>query len=126
MATAASVAAVTAALAAPPTTAPDPSSVPAATTSVNAQSAPPPVQSNPDMATENDDDIAWLNINELNGDESNELTKCINACMERWKNAGPEARKKMFALFAIAGIFVAVCRHGHVLVICDMIKSGEL
>jgi Kyakuja-Dileera-Zisupton transposase len=32
----------------------------------------------------------------------------------------------MFALFAIAGIFLAVCRHGHVLVICDMIRSGEL
>jgi hypothetical protein len=32
----------------------------------------------------------------------------------------------MFALFAVAGIFLAVCRHGHVLVICDMIRSGEL
>ncbi|KAJ3481525.1 hypothetical protein NLJ89_g12204 [Agrocybe chaxingu] len=32
----------------------------------------------------------------------------------------------MFALFAIAGIFLAVCQHGHVLVICDMIRSGEL
>ena len=32
----------------------------------------------------------------------------------------------MFALFAVAGIFLAVCRHGHVLVICDMIHSGEL
>jgi hypothetical protein len=46
--------------------------------------------------------------------------------VERWKNAGPEARKKMFALFAIAGIFVSVRRHGHVLVMCDMIRSGEL
>ncbi|KAJ6475630.1 hypothetical protein DFH09DRAFT_855704, partial [Mycena vulgaris] len=34
--------------------------------------------------------------------------------------------KKMFALFAIAGIFLSVCRHGHVLVMCDMIRSGEL
>ncbi|KAJ6474081.1 hypothetical protein DFH09DRAFT_1253687 [Mycena vulgaris] len=44
----------------------------------------------------------------------------------RWKAAGPEARKKMFALFAISGIFISVCRHGHVLVMCDMICSGEL
>ncbi|KAJ7473498.1 hypothetical protein FB451DRAFT_1133999 [Mycena latifolia] len=73
-----------------------------------------------------DDDTAWLNINELNEDENDELAKCVNSCVERWKNAGPEARKKMFALFAIAGIFIAVCRHGHVLVICDMIRSGEL
>ena len=50
----------------------------------------------------------------------------MDTCVDRWRNAGPEARKKMFALFAVAGIFLAVCRHGHVLVICDMIHSGEL
>jgi len=44
-----------------------------------------------------------------------------------WHSAGPEARKKMFALFAIAGIFIVVfVHHGHLLVICDMIHSGEL
>lgn len=55
-----------------------------------------------------------------------ELAQCVNTCVERWRVAGPEARKKMYALFAIAGIFLAVCRHGHVLVMCDMIRSGEL
>ncbi|PPQ92080.1 hypothetical protein CVT25_008388, partial [Psilocybe cyanescens] len=68
-----------------------------------------------------DDDVAWLNINEMD-----DLSKCINTCVERWRNTGPEARKKMYALFAIAGIFLAVCQHGHVLVLCDMIRSGEL
>ncbi len=47
-------------------------------------------------------------------------------CVERWRNAGPEARKKMFALFAVSGIFVGLCRHGHILIMCDMIRSGEL
>ena len=69
----------------------------------------------------NSEEIAWLNVV-----EHDDLAKCLNACVDRWRNAGPEARKKMFALFAIAGIFLAVCRHGHVLVICDMIRSGEL
>jgi hypothetical protein len=32
----------------------------------------------------------------------------------------------MFELFAVAGIFLVVCRHGHVVVMCDMIRSGEL
>jgi hypothetical protein len=73
-----------------------------------------------------DDDIAWLNVNELTSNETEELAKCLNTCVERWKAAGPEARKKMFALFAVAGIFLSVCRHGHVLVMCDMIRSGEL
>ncbi|KAI0684967.1 hypothetical protein C8T65DRAFT_712851 [Cerioporus squamosus] len=47
-------------------------------------------------------------------------------CVKRWKNAGPEARKKMFALFAVSGVFVSLCRHGHILIMCDMIRSGEL
>lgn len=67
------------------------------------------------------DDIAWINVTEMD-----DLAKCMNTCVERWRNAGPEARKKMFALFAVAGIFLTVCRHGHVLVMCDMIRSGEL
>ena len=69
----------------------------------------------------NSEEIAWLNVI-----EHDELAKCLNTCVDRWKNASPEARKKMFALFTIAVIFLAVCRHGHVLVICDMIRSGEL
>ncbi|KAF9035755.1 hypothetical protein BJ165DRAFT_1533241 [Panaeolus papilionaceus] len=76
----------------------------------------------PDNADEDvAEDVAWLNVTEID-----ELAQCVNTCVEWWRNAGPEARKKMFALFAVAGIFLAVCRHGHVLVICDMIHSGEL
>jgi Kyakuja-Dileera-Zisupton transposase len=95
--------------------------------SVTSQSVPtnPSVSTNtsentaePDL---DNDEIAWLDRT-----ESDELTKCLDTCVDRWRNAGPEARKKMFTLFAIAGIFLAVCRHGHVLVICDMIRSGEL
>ncbi|KAJ6485506.1 hypothetical protein DFH09DRAFT_1339787 [Mycena vulgaris] len=57
-----------------------------------------------------DGDVAWLNLNELDSDGAKELEKCINSCVERWKAAGPEA----------------LCRHGHVLVMCHMIRSGEL
>lgn len=32
----------------------------------------------------------------------------------------------MFALFAVTGVFVCLCRHGQLLAICDMIRSGEL
>ncbi|TRM55360.1 hypothetical protein BD626DRAFT_552790 [Schizophyllum amplum] len=67
------------------------------------------------------DDIAWLN--EI---ETKEVNTCVNTCVERWKNLGPEARKKMLSLFSVSGVFLCVCRHGHVLVTCDMIRSGEL
>ncbi|KAJ2968160.1 hypothetical protein NUW54_g13303 [Trametes sanguinea] len=32
----------------------------------------------------------------------------------------------MFALFAATGVFVCLCRHGQLLTMCDMIRSGEL
>ena len=66
-------------------------------------------------------DIAWLNVNEID-----DLKNCANSCVDQWKAAGPDARKKMFDLFAVAGIFLCGCRHGHMILICDMIRSGEL
>ncbi|KAG1774225.1 hypothetical protein EV702DRAFT_1180815 [Suillus placidus] len=48
------------------------------------------------------------------------------SCADRWKNTGPEVRKKMFSVFDELGIFIAVCRHRFVLLACDMIRSGEL
>ncbi|KDQ49650.1 hypothetical protein JAAARDRAFT_143120 [Jaapia argillacea MUCL 33604] len=50
----------------------------------------------------------------------------VATCIERWRNAGPEERKRMFALFDECGIFLVACRHGMILLICDMIQSGEL
>ncbi|KAJ7725663.1 hypothetical protein DFH07DRAFT_758581 [Mycena maculata] len=73
-----------------------------------------------------DDDVAWLNVNELDTMDAEELAKCFNTCVDRWRAAGPDQRKKMFALFAVSGIFLTVCRHGHVIVMCDMIRSREL
>jgi len=47
-------------------------------------------------------------------------------CIDQWRNAGPDERKKMFALFDESGIFIATCRHQMVLSVCNMVKSGEL
>ncbi|KAL0061126.1 hypothetical protein AAF712_012046 [Marasmius tenuissimus] len=65
--------------------------------------------------------VTWVNDDELD-----DLFDKLSPCVEQWKAAGPEANKKMFSFFSISGIFVSVCRHGHVLVICDMRRSGEL
>jgi hypothetical protein len=74
-----------------------------------------------DPCGDSTDEIAWLNINEIEG-----LKECADSCIDRWKAAGPDAQKKMFDLFAVAGVFISVCRHGHMLFICDMVRSGEL
>ncbi|KAI6011388.1 hypothetical protein PISMIDRAFT_55938, partial [Pisolithus microcarpus 441] len=47
-------------------------------------------------------------------------------CVERWRNAGPEQRKRMFSMFHETGIFITSCRHRFVLLACNMVKSGEL
>ncbi|KAG1722975.1 hypothetical protein EDB19DRAFT_1593266, partial [Suillus lakei] len=47
-------------------------------------------------------------------------------CVDHWQNAGPEARKHMFLVVDESGIFIAACRHRFILLVCDMVKSGEL
>ncbi|KAG1893995.1 uncharacterized protein F5891DRAFT_1131069 [Suillus fuscotomentosus] len=47
-------------------------------------------------------------------------------CVNQWRNAGPEQRKRMFSVFDESGIFIAACRHWFILLACDMVKSGEL
>ena len=82
-----------------------------------------PDPNNPALqASLDDNDVIWIEEAEEHGG----INEKVNDCLNRWRNAGPEARKKMFALFAATGIFICICRHGHLLVICDMIRSGEL
>ncbi|KAI0688329.1 hypothetical protein BC835DRAFT_1209532, partial [Cytidiella melzeri] len=47
-------------------------------------------------------------------------------CVEKWRAAAHKERKHAFALFHTTGVFASFCRHGHPLVFCDMIRSGEL
>ncbi|KAJ7291858.1 hypothetical protein C8J57DRAFT_1212280 [Mycena rebaudengoi] len=49
-----------------------------------------------------------------------------NPCAERWKNMINDVVSKMWGIFDETGIFLALCRHGFVLVMADMIRSGEL
>ncbi|KAJ7711576.1 hypothetical protein B0H16DRAFT_1667755 [Mycena metata] len=47
-------------------------------------------------------------------------------CEERWKNLGDDASKKMWAIYNKTGVFLSLCRHGFVLAVTDMVRSGEL
>ncbi|KAG9313581.1 hypothetical protein JVU11DRAFT_5911 [Chiua virens] len=47
-------------------------------------------------------------------------------CVECWRNAGSEEQKRMFKVFDESGIFIACCRHRFMLVVCDIVQSGEL
>ncbi|KAJ7129039.1 hypothetical protein C8R43DRAFT_896829 [Mycena crocata] len=49
-----------------------------------------------------------------------------NPCADRWRNMVNDVTSKMWGIFDETGIFLALCRHGFVLVVADMIRSGEL
>jgi hypothetical protein len=49
-----------------------------------------------------------------------------DGCTERWQNMKESVTTRSWGMYDETGIFPALCRHGFVLVIVDMIKSGEL
>ena len=49
-----------------------------------------------------------------------------NPCEGRWSNMINEFTARMWGIFDETGIFLALCRHGFVLVVADMVQSGEL
>ena len=49
-----------------------------------------------------------------------------NPCAERWRNMKTELTAKMWGIFEETGLFLVLCRHGFVLILVDMVRSGEL
>ncbi|KAJ6603502.1 hypothetical protein DFH09DRAFT_899271 [Mycena vulgaris] len=49
-----------------------------------------------------------------------------NPCADRWKNMINDVTSKMWGIFDETSVFLALCRHGFVILLADMIKSGEL
>ncbi|KAG1789326.1 hypothetical protein EV424DRAFT_1476376 [Suillus variegatus] len=58
------------------------------------------------------------------GDEEDAATE--DSCAGRWKNMDDAKTKKAWGIYDKTGIFVAVCRHGFMLLVADMVQSGEL
>jgi len=49
-----------------------------------------------------------------------------NPCAECWQNMKTELTAKMWGIFEETGLFLALCRHGFILILVDMVRSGEL
>ncbi|KAG0706302.1 hypothetical protein DFH29DRAFT_988065 [Suillus ampliporus] len=69
-------------------------------------------------------DNNWQHIQDPNDPWVDELDSTdaepSNVCVDCWHNAVLESCKKMFAIFKKSGIFITVCWHGFLLIICDM------
>jgi hypothetical protein len=50
----------------------------------------------------------------------------VSGCAGHWKAAEADHKKRMWRIFDETGMFSSACRHGLILWIADMIKSGEL
>ncbi|KAJ7323994.1 hypothetical protein DFH08DRAFT_711539 [Mycena albidolilacea] len=53
-------------------------------------------------------------------------TDANNPCSDRWKNMINDVTSRMWGIFDETGIFLGLCCHGFVLVVADMVRSGEL
>ncbi|KAJ3831300.1 hypothetical protein F5878DRAFT_517426, partial [Lentinula raphanica] len=50
----------------------------------------------------------------------------LQQCTDNWKAAAADTQKRMWDVFDESGYFVSACRHGFILWVADMIRSGEL
>lgn len=49
----------------------------------------------------------------------------VSECTEKWKANADDHKKTMWECFDESGIFALVCRHGILLLVCDIVQSGE-
>ncbi|KAJ7067709.1 hypothetical protein B0H15DRAFT_794140 [Mycena belliarum] len=64
-------------------------------------------------------------------DELEELMKGFtpdpeDGCSDRWDNMKEHVTSKAWGMYEETGVFLSLCRHGFVLLIADMVRSGEL
>ncbi|KAJ3740705.1 hypothetical protein EV360DRAFT_57933, partial [Lentinula raphanica] len=78
-----------------------------------------------DFDIQNEEDSDW--VDEHQGDPTDgEFAPTLQQCTDNWKAAAADSSKKMWDAFHESGWFVSACRHGFILWVCDMIRSGEL
>lgn len=127
--------------------APTGSTVPEATTTSSLQAAPLPASSPPsasadagaaaaanasDAGASVSSDAAAVASTSTSGvstsDEVDEKLRQLRLqeCVKNWKAASADEKKKMWAMFEESGIFASACRHGCILWLADMVRSGEL
>ncbi|KAJ3817842.1 hypothetical protein F5880DRAFT_1626200 [Lentinula raphanica] len=75
----------------------------------------------------NEEDSDWEDVHRGSGDPTDsEFAPTLQQCTDNWKAAAADSAKKMWDAFHESGWYVSACRHGFILWVCDMIRSGEL
>ena len=76
-------------------------------------------------------DVENAPANDINEDPAGDPTDgaentVVDGCVRNWKAAQTDSKKKSWELFEENGIFASACRHGLLLWMIDMVRSGEL
>ncbi|KAI9060960.1 hypothetical protein FKP32DRAFT_1678555 [Trametes sanguinea] len=59
------------------------------------------------------------------GDPTDGKPEAPSPCASNWKAAAADEKKRMWGIFEETGIFASACRHGLILWVADMVRSGE-
>ncbi|KAJ7751846.1 hypothetical protein B0H14DRAFT_3096830 [Mycena olivaceomarginata] len=79
--------------------------------------------------------LPWEDVNEWGDEGMDVLMRGFEegaeqdegaGCDEQWENMKEDVTARAYGMYDETGIFPALCRHGFMLVIVDMVKSGEL
>ncbi|KAJ7066860.1 hypothetical protein B0H15DRAFT_925973 [Mycena belliarum] len=89
-----------------------------------------------DRRVPNDYYLSEEEVNKWDKGELDELLKGFSpdpawaedddGCSDRWQNMRSEVTAAALGMYDRTGLFLSLCRHGFVLMVCDMIRSGEL
>ena len=84
-------------------------------------------QPKPDLIDLEDNDITSLDEDSGEGDPTDGAGNLTLPCADHWKAAAADNKKTLSGnVFEETGWFVCACRHGLILWVVDMIRSGEL
>lgn len=79
---------------------------------------------------EEDDDYEDVPIESSEGDPTDGVDDtsqpAISQCVKNWKAAAADEKKRSWAIFDETGVYASACRHGLILWVADMVRSGEL
>ncbi len=98
------------------------------------------VKRRPSKEAREEDDDDWSDVEDDDGGADDEEPQgdegdptdfagaddMLRQCTQNWKSAARDETKKMWGIFDETGVFAASCRHGFVLWVIDMVRSGEL
>jgi hypothetical protein len=57
--------------------------------------------------------------------QDEDVDEMLASCLT-WKSSAPDHKKTAADIYETTGIFASACRHGFIIKVCEMVRSGEL